>query len=192
LKKNFNGSAILIQDQSRFFWSGKDMEMRKNIAADTDALVALLTEAFSSQYKKKFSKDMGILVDAARIKGFRAAAVSNESSFWIIAEDAGEMLGAVRFIVPPAADVWLPDSMEAKGLVIVPRLQGQGLGQHLMDAAKKEACLRGFTHMCIRVRKEATDLRHYYEAAGCVHDSRGDQTLPAVNLMGYVYDLKLQ
>ncbi len=167
------------------------IHIRRNTEADVGPLVLLMTEAFSAQYKKKFTEDMGIRINADRIEGFKKAAAPHTHSIWLLAEDEqGQLVGGVRLLSPPLADVWIHGAAEAKGLVIAPTLQGQGLGRTLMNALKKEALLLGYQQICCRVRKEATDLRRYYETYGLLHDPQGDQTLPTVNLTGYVYNLE--
>ena len=165
------------------------MTIRRSELSDSEEILRLLIEAFTAGYAKKFPD---IKIDENRLEGFRKAVAQIESAQWFVAEQAGKIIGGIRLIKPPLAETWLPDSVEMKGLILAAHLQGQGLGlgKQLMDALKAEAVQTGAKYICGRVRKEAMELRQYYETAGARYDPRGDQVHPNVNLVGYVYELR--
>jgi ribosomal protein S18 acetylase RimI-like enzyme len=58
--------------------------------------------------------------------------------------------------------------LEVNGLGVDPRLQGQGVGRRLVEAAKQEASRRGARKLTLRVLSPNAGARRLYESCGFV------------------------
>jgi ribosomal protein S18 acetylase RimI-like enzyme len=87
----------------------------------------------------------------------------------LVAIDAdGEITGTVMLQPWPHAGqvVTGPDEAEIRALAVLPRAQGTGLGQALLDAVIERARVRQVRHLVLLTQRDMTAAQHMYAKAG--------------------------
>lgn len=107
-------------------------------------------------------------------------------------DDAGEVLGAVLFVLPGSeyAELSRPGEAEFRMLAVAPRAQRRGVGEALVRACLDLAGDMGCHAVVICVRDFADDAKRLYKRLGFTRESSLDWSpMEGVNLLGLRYDL---
>jgi GNAT superfamily N-acetyltransferase len=137
-----------------------------------EALTTLLHKAYASLGAQGWNftaVDQSVELTAKRVAGGGC----------LVAEAAGQLVGTVNMRGPyrPEQDAWSlvtpwylrEDTAILSQFAVDPALQGQGLGERLMDAAEAWAAERGFAHVALDTAKPAEHLQRRYAKRGYVH-----------------------
>jgi len=134
-----------------------------------DALTALLHKAYASLAAQGWNftaVDQPVSLTAKRVA----------SGQCLVAEQGGALVGTVMVRGPyrPEVDAWCLETplYQQAGTAILsqfavdPALQGQGLGERLMDAAEAWAAAQGYARMALDTAKPAGHLQRLYLKRG--------------------------
>ena len=156
--------------------------VRRAEPADHSAVARLTVAAYEADGQLKGEHGYGtVLADVAS----RA-----ETGEVLVAVDeaAGEVLGAVTFVLPgtPYAELSGPGEAEFRMLAVDPAAQGRGAGVALARACLSRAAELGCSAVVICVRSGMAPVAHrLYERLGFVRAPEKDWSpLPGVELLG--------
>lgn len=160
------------------------VRVRAGGPADFDAVARLTVDAYRAD--GQLAGEHGyekVLADVAE----RA-----ETGDLLVAAAAGEVVGAVTFVLPgtPYAELSGPGEAEFRMLAVDPAAQGRGVGQALVLACVGRAVDLGCHAMVICVRSFSAPAQRLYARLGFVRTPERDWTpYPGVDLIALRLDL---
>lgn len=130
--------------------------IRRAELSDTAALTELVNRAFAIE---------SFFLDGDRTTADEIAALIRSGGFLVL-EYAGGLAGAVLFQAPGQRDGTLPSHAYFGMLLVVPELQGRGLGRQLVQIVEAMAEATGATSMSLRIINLREELSRWYKRLG--------------------------
>jgi ribosomal protein S18 acetylase RimI-like enzyme len=141
------------------------IRIRPFAGADRDAVNAVARAAFA-QYAQDY-QDWPSFIDGIG----RMADLARDADL-LVAEQDGEVVGAVAHVVPgrPRAAVFPPEWSVIRMLVVDPRRRGQGAGRALVEECLRLAREAGVPAVGLHTSPVMASALRMYEALGFVRD----------------------
>lgn len=140
--------------------------LRRANASDLPALLRLSAEI--QQHHVDGEPDVYRPTDPTEIEAWYAAKLAEDAWFWL-AEDAGEVLGAVLLVRvdrPANPFTWGRSWLLVDQLVVLKSAQRRGVGRLLMEHAASEAARLGLARLELDVRSFNGGAIRFYEELG--------------------------
>jgi ribosomal protein S18 acetylase RimI-like enzyme len=162
-----------------------EIVVRNAVAADYDAIARLTVDAYGADGQLDGEHGYGrVLADVP--------ARADAGEILVAADESGNVLGAVLFVLPGTRYAELSGSGEAefRMLAVAPAAQGRGIGEMLVRACVARAEEEDATAVVICARDFSHSAHRLYARLGFVRVPELDFTpLPGVNLLALRLDL---
>jgi ribosomal protein S18 acetylase RimI-like enzyme len=148
-----------------------DPRVRAGTAADCEQVCRLLEEVDALHSEAR----PDIFRRAERARDFLAATLASPTSALLVAEEAGEVLGALRVSIQDAPDVpaLVPRRLaRVSDLVVRAGARRRGIGRDLMREAHRWAARNGASAVALTVFEFNRDAIAFYEDLGYAPQSR--------------------
>lgn len=149
------------------------MTIRDAVPGELPAIRELTLGAYAQYERIMTASSWAGLAEAVR-----AALATTEPVEWIVAEEAGELLGSVM-LWPPAADAYAGSTRpagwpELRLLAVPERARGRGVGQALVEECIRRARRSGATHLGLHTARSMEAAVRMYERMGFARHPESD------------------
>jgi ribosomal protein S18 acetylase RimI-like enzyme len=168
-------------------WSGDDVDsmspvtIRPALPEEYDAVGDLTVDAYV--------KDGLVSPESSYVSILRDAADRAAEAELLVAELAGELVGAVAYCPPDSAyaEIAAPNEAEFRMLAVLASARGKGVGSALVQACIDRARKSGFTGLRLSTQRNMGAAHRIYDRSGFERTPDRDWSpVPGVGLITYV------
>ncbi|MGI5203649.1 GNAT family N-acetyltransferase [Spirillospora sp. CA-108201] len=131
--------------------------------------------------------------ESTYVPRLRDAADRAAKAVLLVAEDAGQIAGAVAYCPPgtPYAELAGPDEAEFRMLAVLERARGKGAGRAMVRACVERARAAGLSGLRLSTQRNMESAQRMYEKMGFVRTPDHDWTpAPGVDLLTYALSFR--
>lgn len=167
-------------------WPGEHQSAREPVTVrparpeEYDAVGDLTVDAYL--------KDGLVSPESSYINILRDAADRAAEAELLVAELAGELVGAVSYCRPDStyAEIAAPDEAEFRMLAVIAAARGKGVGEALVQACIDRARRSGFTRLRLSAQRDMGAAHRIYERIGFERTPDRDWSpVPGVDLVTF-------